>query len=78
MSRLYPWADIVAELRRSPRRWHPSLQDVPILVARNVRERRAPELQLEDGVIECRTLMVYTTSEGQKRGNIHLRFVPNH
>lgn len=70
------WAAIVARTRLYPNVWAVRLSNEPVHLARQVRDKRAPELHLEDGYIQARVTNGHTNELGERRGDVTLRFVP--
>lgn len=74
--RLYDWPAIAADRREHPHKWRLMLVDVPKRTATSVRLRRSPELRFTDGRLEAKVANEYTTSDGQERCDLFLRFIP--
>lgn len=74
--RYYDWPAIVAELKKTPGRWVLTFPHHPAALAKHIRLRRAPELELSDGRVEAQVVNKYTDSLGKTRADIWLRFTP--
>lgn len=74
--RYQPWPEIIDRLRRHPARWELSLPDTTARTAENVRLRRARDLRVPDGRLECSLRNRYTSESGTERGDLWLRFIP--
>jgi hypothetical protein len=68
------WDVIVRTLRAHPGVWAVRLTDEPARLVRTVRERAAPELHLDDGVVEARLVNGYVDTAGRRKGDVYLRF----
>ncbi len=75
--RLWDWAFIVRQAQSHPNAWVVRLPDEPARLVRTIRERSAPELRLEGGVLEATIRNEYRDSLGRRRGDIYIRFVPS-
>lgn len=74
--RYYDWRAVVAELRKTPGRWVLMFPHHPADLAKHVRLRRAPQLEIDDGRVEAKAVNKYTDYLGKTRADIWLRFVP--
>src|SRR5688572_17411455 len=75
--RYWEWDQIVRQCRARPGSWIVRLPNEPARLVRTVRDRSAPELHLDDGVIEVQIKNEYRDEWGRKRGDLYLRFVPH-
>lgn len=60
-----------------PNSWAVRLTDAPARLVRTVRDRSAPELHLDSGVVEAVLVNDYIDSKGRRKGDVHLRFIPH-
>jgi hypothetical protein len=74
--RYYRWREVVAELKAVPGRWVLVFPHHPAILAKHVRLRRAPELQLVDARIDAQSVNKYTDYAGKTRADIWLRYTP--
>jgi hypothetical protein len=74
--RYWDWAQIVAQCRARPGSWVVRLPNEPARLVRTIRDRSAPELHLDDGVIEVVIQNEYRDEWGGRRGDLYLRFAP--
>lgn len=73
--RYVDWAGIVARGRENPGRWVLELPDSPAATLKSVRDRRHPDLRVEDGRLEGMILNEHVGPDRRKRGDIYTRFV---
>lgn len=74
--RHYSWGLDILRLRRKPGAWELAYSNVPVRIAKRVRLRAHPALRTTEGYLEAKIVNPYTTSEGQERGDLWLRFIP--
>jgi hypothetical protein len=75
--RYWDWEQIVRLARSHPGSWVVRLPNEPARVVRTIRNRSAPELRLDDGVLEAIIRNEYRDRLGRQRGDIFVRFMPN-
>lgn len=73
----YDWPRLIRLGRRRPGRWWLALPDVPARTVSSIQLKRHPNLRVPDGRLEPLLRNEYTTPDGQQRGDVWLRFIPN-
>lgn len=69
------WSAVVRRLRRAPGRRERTFVNVPVSVARTIRQRRHPDLRFEGGHLEAEVLNEYVDDVGTKRGDVYVTYI---
>lgn len=72
--RYYNWVAIIARARGVEPLWVLAASDVPATAVYQVRQRRHPALRGTAGALQAELRNKHTTEEGQKRGDLYVRW----
>ena len=79
MPKPYPWARLIAELRRQPGQWRlfPEMTGRPLTLVNRVRRRNARTLRLPDGKLYARRGAHLAHRDDAVITDVWLCFIPN-